>query len=236
MDKLYIVIPAYNEEENIEIVVREWHDVVIKINERSRILLIDDGSKDNTFTKLKELQKELPQLETVTKPNSGHGATVIYGYQYALVNGADYVFQTDSDGQTLSSDFWQFWENRKKYDFQIGSRKSRQDGIFRILVAKILRLILFLQFGSWIIDANTPFRLMSAQSLTDLLPKIPNDHNLANVLLTVLYTKTKKKMRYVPITFRPRQGGVNSINIRKIIKIGWKAVKDFYQLKGEIEK
>jgi len=235
MDKLYIVIPAYNEEENIEIVVREWHDVVIKINERSRILLIDDGSKDNTFTKLKELQKELPQLETVTKPNSGHGATVIYGYQYALVNGADYVFQTDSDGQTLSSDFWQFWENRKKYDFQIGSRKSRQDGIFRILVAKILRLILFLQFGSWIIDANTPFRLMSAQSLTDLLPKIPNDHNLANVLLTVLYTKTKKKIRYVPITFRPRQGGINSINFRKIARIGIKAVKDFYQLKGEIK-
>jgi len=236
MNKLYIVIPAYNEEENIEIVVREWHDVVIKINEQSRVAVIDDGSKDSTYTKLQEFQKELPQLDVVTKPNSGHGATVLYGYRYALKNGADYVFQTDSDGQTLPSEFWQFWENRECYDIQIGFRKNRQDGISRILVTKTLRLILFLQFGLWITDANTPFRLMSAQSLTELLPKIPKDHNLANVLLTVLFTKAKKKMRYIPITFRPRQGGVNSINLRKIVRIGIKAVKDFYQLKGAIEK
>ena len=234
MDNLYIIMPAYNEEENIETVAREWHNIAVKIGEQSRLVIIDDGSKDNTFPKLRELQKELPQLSALTKPNGGHGATVLYGYRPALKNGADYVFQTDSDGQTLPSEFWQFWENRGGNDFQIGFRKGRKDGFSRILVTKTLRFVLFLQFGIWITDANTPFRLMSAHSLKELLPRIPEDHNLSNVLLTVLYHKNKKKIKYYPITFRPRQGGVNSINLKKITKIGWKAVKDFASLRKSL--
>jgi len=228
IDKLYIVIPAYNEEENIETVAREWHDVTARINEQCRIVIIDDGSKDGTYTKLQELQKELPQLEAITKSNGGHGATLLYGYHHVLINEADYVFQTDSDGQTLPSEFWQFWDNRKNYDIQIGFRKNRQDGISRIFISKALQLILFLQFGIWITDANTPFRLMSSDTLSEMLPYIPEDHNLSNVLLTVLYHKKQKKVKYYPITFRPRQGGVNSINFKKIVKIGWKAIKDFF--------
>jgi glycosyltransferase involved in cell wall biosynthesis len=234
MNKLYIIIPAYNEEENIETVVREWHDVVVKVNKHSRIAVIDDGSKDSTYIKLKELQKELSQLEAITKPNSGHGATILYGYRHALVEGADYVFQTDSDGQTLPSEFWQFWEDRGKYDIQIGFRKGRQDGFSRIIVTKTLKLILFLQFGIWITDANTPFRLMSLKTLSEMLRRIPENHNLSNVLLTVLYHKEKKKVNYYPITFRPRQGGTNSINLSKIIKIGWKAIKDFASLRSSL--
>lgn len=50
-------------------------------------------------------QDRYPQLIGITKPNSGHGATVLYAYKYAIQNGADYVFQTDSDGQTLTEEF-----------------------------------------------------------------------------------------------------------------------------------
>jgi len=231
MDKLYIVIPAYNEEENIETVANEWHDVVAEIGKESHLVIIDDGSKDSTYSKLQELKNDLPQLEALTKPNGGHGATLLYGYRYALDNGADYVFQTDSDGQTLPSEFGQFWENRKDYDFQIGNRKGRKDGFSRVIVTKVLKIVLLLQFGMNIKDANTPYRLMSADSLREILPNIPENHNLSNVLLTVYYHKNKKKIKYHPITFRPRQGGENSINFRKITKIGLKAIKDFSSLK-----
>jgi len=231
MDKLFIIIPAYNEEATIEVVAREWHNVVCGVNEQSCLVIIDDGSRDSTYIKLKELQTELPQLETITKQNGGHGATVLFGYRYALDRGADYVFQTDSDGQTLPSEFWQFWENRNKYDLQIGYRKGRQDGFSRIIVTKVLRIVLFLQFRMWIKDANTPFRLMSAESLREIIPAIPENHNLANVLLTVIYHKKKNSIMFYQITFRPRQGGVNSINFSKITRIGWKAAKDFGNLR-----
>jgi glycosyltransferase involved in cell wall biosynthesis len=236
VDKLYIVIPAYNEEENIEAVAREWHDVVVKANDQSRIAIIDDGSKDCTYAKLQELQKELPQLEAITKPNGGHGATVLYGYQHALENGADYIFQTDSDGQTIADEFWQFWESREQYDAQIGYRKNRKDGFSRIIVTKTLKITLFICFGLWVTDANTPFRLMSRNTLEKLLPHIPKDYNLANVLLTVLLEKTKARMRYLQITFRPRQGGVNSINLKRIFKIGRQAVRDFISLRRAVKK
>ena len=101
MDKLYIVVPAYNEEENIETVVGDWYPVVEKVGGESRLVIIDDGSKDTTYQKMQELAKTRPMFLPVSKQNEGHGATVLYGYQYALKEGADYVFQTDSDGQTL---------------------------------------------------------------------------------------------------------------------------------------
>ena len=55
MDKLYIVIPAYNEEENIEDVIAGWHKVIEKMSKDSRLVIIDDGSKDNTFSIMKKL-------------------------------------------------------------------------------------------------------------------------------------------------------------------------------------
>ena len=107
MDKLYIVIPAYNEQDNIEQVINDWYPVIEKHNGngQSHLIVIDDGSKDSTYEKLKQCTKTRPLLIPITKPNGGHGATVLYGYKYALKNGADYIFQTDSDGQTLPEEF-----------------------------------------------------------------------------------------------------------------------------------
>lgn len=236
MDKLYIVIPAYNEEENIGSVAREWHEVVKNIGPESRLVIIDDGSKDSTYQKLTELSEELPQLTPVTKPNGGHGATVLYGYNYALENGADYIFQTDSDGQTLASEFPQFWEARKDYVAQIGHRDHRQDGFSRVFVTKTLKLVLFMIFGLKITDANTPYRLMNRAVLEKYIPEIPENFNLSNVMLTVLMVNGKENIRFLPITFRPRQGGVNSINFKRIVKIGKQAVKDFRVIKKKMKK
>lgn len=233
MDKLYIVIPAYNESENIKQVIEDWYPVVEKYNGNgeSRLVIINDGSKDNTYEIMCGLAKSRPLFRPVTKPNGGHGVTVLYGYRYALENGADYIFQTDSDGQTRPEEFHQFWENRKKYSAVIGYRNHREDGFSRIIVTKTLKLVLRLIFGLNVTDANTPFRLMSRDILEEYLTDIPDDFNLSNVMLTVLFLYNKEKVVFIPITFRPRQGGVNSINLPKIMKIGIKAVKDFRLIK-----
>ena len=233
MDKLYIVMPAYNEEANIEAVVSQWHPLVEKIGSDSRLVVMDDGSKDHTYEKLKDLQKKFPQLVGVTKENEGHGATVLRAYHYAVDHGADYVFQTDSDGQTLPEEFWPLWENRQRGGLLIGQRKGREDGISRVFVTRVLRLVLFAVFRVWVKDSNTPFRLMKASELEQVLKKIPEGFNLSNVIMTVIYEK-ENKVTYYPITFRPRQGGVNSINLRKISRIGWQAVKDFRRIRKEL--
>lgn len=232
---LYIVMPAYNEAANIRQVIRDWYPIVEKFGgEDSRLVIFDDGSKDETFSIMLDEKKSRPLFEPITKPNSGHGATVLAAYRYAIDKNADFIFQTDSDGQTLPAEFEKFWALRDSFDMVIGDRNSRQDGFARIFVTRTLRLILRLVFGVGIVDANTPFRLLNADTLKKYIGKIPDGYNLSNVLLSVIYAKHNLRVKFLPITFRPRQGGKNSINMRRIFSIGWQALKDFIKLSKEI--
>lgn len=232
-ERLFIVIPAYNEEETIEFVVAQWHSVVECLKNNSRILVVNDGSKDHTQEKLLDLQKRYSCLEVVEKVNEGHGAAILYGYRYAIQSGADYIFQTDSDGQTIPDEFWTLWKEREKCGLLIGNRKKRQDGWQRIIVTRVLRMILQMIFKCNVQDANTPFRLMRAEELKLVLKEIPERYFLANVLMTVIYTKRNMGVYYYPITFLPRQGGKNSINMRRIADIGKHAMIDFWKMRKQ---
>lgn len=236
MDKLYIVIPAYNEEDNIESVINDWYPVVEKIGNGSRLLIIDDGSRDSTYSIMKGQVKNREAFLPITKPNSGHGATILYGYKYAIDKRADYVFQTDSDGQTIPEEFWSFWKKRQDWDMVIGHRRGRQDGLSRVFVTKTLKLVLWLCFGVKIKDANTPFRLMKASVLKEELGLVPEGYNLSNVLISVIYARKELKVLYRPITFRPRQGGKNSINMKRIFAIGKQAIHDFRRINQVLKK
>lgn len=238
MEKLFIVIPVYNEEANIKSVIEEWYPVIEKHNGNgeSRLVLIDDGSKDNTYSIIQECAKKYPLIKAITKQNEGHGATILHGYNDAIENGADYIFQTDSDGQTLPSEFEQFWNCKEQHEMVIGHRSKREDGFSRYFVTKVLKVTLKLCFGVTVIDANTPFRLMKADVLKENLKLVPEKFNLSNVIISVIYAKKKYNVKYIPITFRQRQGGVNSINLKKICKIGRQAIKDFKEINKTLKE
>ena len=239
MSKIYFVMPAYNEAENIENTIQQWYPVVKKLadeGEESRLAIANDGSKDNTFAIMQGLKEKYPLFEPLDKPNSGHGATVLYLYRHAIKNGADFIFQTDSDGQTNPDEFWQMWENREEYDFQIGYRKGREDGGSRIFVTKTLRLVVWMMFHVWVTDANTPFRLMATDKLQPIMDVIPADYFLCNVAISAIAVKWHYKIGWYTITFRPRQGGVNSINMKRIFKIGWKALSDFMTINKKLKR
>lgn len=233
-NKIYIVIPAYNEEENIEETIKQWHAVVEKIGSDSRLVIFNDGSKDETHDIMLSLKDKYLQFIPINKPNSGHGATIMFAYHYAVNADADYIFQTDCDGQTNPEEFWDFWEKRNEYDFIIGCRKKRKDGFIRIVVTYILKLLILLVFGENIKDPNTPFRLMNSKKLKPILEIIPDDFFLSNVIISLLFIKKKENYLWLPISFKNRQGGVNSINIKRIIKIGYKAIADFYIIKQKL--
>ena len=139
----------------------------------------------------------------------------------ALQNGAKLVYAVDVGTNQL------VWKLRNDYDMVIGHRNKREDGISRVFVTKVLKLVIKVAFKESVVDANTPFRLMNRVSLEDCMSLIPEDFNLSNVVLSVVYQKKNYKVKYLPVTFRPRQGGVNSINLKKISGIGKKALKDF---------
>ena len=231
MDTLFIVMPAYNEESNIEAVVKQWYSVLSNKNASSRLVIADSGSIDNTHDILRKLQMEYTQLEILSDTAKQHGPKVIALYDYAITHGADYIFQTDSDGQTNPDEFEDFWDLRLKYDGIFGHRNVRGDGKSRAFVEKVVCILLRLYFGVKIPDANAPFRLMKTDIVKKYLYKLPTEYDLPNIMMTTYFVYYGESFTFKKISFKPRQGGKNSINISKIIKTGWKALGDFNMLR-----
>ena len=231
MDSLYIVMPAYNEEETIEDVVLQWYPVLEGKSEQSRLVIADSGSTDKTHDILLKLRENHPKLVILEKTLKQHGPKLIALYKYAISQGADYIFQTDSDGQTNPVEFEAFWELRKNYDAILGHRAVRGDGASRAFVEKVVCLLLRLYYGVNVPDANAPFRLMRSSVVDKYIVRFQPDYNLPNIMLTTFYSFYGEKLCFREITFKPRQGGANSINIPKIVKIGWHALGDFAKFK-----
>lgn len=238
MDSLYIVIPAYNESENIEKTSKEWYAIVEQHNSSgtSRLVIIDDGSSDNTYEILQKLSENMPLLIPVKKENGGHGDTVLFGYRYSLDSGADFIFQTDSDGQTNPAEFEAFWKIRNEYEAVFGYRAKRGDGVIRHFVEKALCLILKFKFKVSLPDANAPFRLMSSSYVKRYIDIMPKHYNLPNVIFTVMGVYYKEPVKFKEISFKPRQGGRNSINLKRIFKIGYQALADFVEIKRNADR
>lgn len=233
---LYIVMPAYNEKDNIEQTLDAWYSVIKKhsANGKSRLVVVDDGSKDDTYKIMKKYAKTHPLFKPLTKTNGGHGPAVIFAYKYALENKADWIFQTDSDGQTNPEEFEAFWEDRKKYDAIFGHRNERGDGKSRAMVEKVVCRLVKHYFGVKVPDANAPFRLMKAKKLSEYVAKLDPNYNLPNIMITTYFVYYGNKVEFKKISFKPREKGVNSINVKKIIKIGRDSLKDFRKLKKEL--
>ena len=227
MDSLYIVMPAYNEEANIEATVRAWYPLIEDKAEKSRLIVTDSESTDGTHDILTRLQQEFPKLVILSDTLKQHGPKLIALYKYAISNGIDYVFQTDSDGQTNPDEFDAFWQDRDKYDGQFGNRTVRGDGQSRAFVEKVVCILLRMYFGVSIPDANAPFRLMKVSAVERYIERFHEDYNLPNIMITTFFVHYGEHVLFREISFSPRTAGKNSINISKIVKIGIQALRDF---------
>ncbi len=237
MSDLYIIIPAYNEEENIEGVIDSWYPIIEKYgsSDNSRLVIINDGSKDNTYEAAKKKEEKYPLLTVLTKENSGHASTCMYGYRYALDQGAGLIFQTDSDGQTLPSDFDPFIREIECCDVVMGVRHKRGDGFGRLVISRVLSMVVKSIFHVTVPDSNVPFRLMKRDALKKALLYVPTDYLLAQVVLSVVFQKLHMNVHYLPISFVSREQGNSMYNISKFFGIGFNALKEFTSINRDID-
>jgi glycosyltransferase involved in cell wall biosynthesis len=233
--ELALVMPIYNEASNIASVVREWFDSVENIESDFVLFAINDGSRDETASVLKQLAVEFgPRLRLVNKSNSGHGRSCREGYELALAAGARWIFQIDSDGQCDPKFFKEFYAARSTYDCIFGYRRTRDDGLFRLMIARCYRLLLWIMTGAFMPDANVPYRLIRANRLRSALERIPAEIDLQNIALSIsLKREPDLRWKDVPIHFRARRGGENSINCQKIAKMGLRFLGDFRRIAHE---
>lgn len=222
---LTIVLPAYNEELCIADVVGEWLAVAGRVG-GARVMVVDDGSRDNTRHILNGLLQRHPELAVVHQQNGGHGAAIQLGYRMALDHQSEWIFQTDSDGQTSAADFEAFWQARGQAPFQIGYRGSRRDPLVRVLLSRFHVWVIDLLFQTPIPDPNVPFRLMRADLVRSYLELIPAGTFAPNVLLSVLAFR-HGHLRVRPIRHAARASGETSVKGARLLKLGLRSFREY---------
>jgi glycosyltransferase involved in cell wall biosynthesis len=189
---LAVVIPVYNEEENLAALLEDWQPVFRATGASYRVILIDDGSTDKSPEILKSRQKKDDALSVHTQRNTGHGPSILAGYRMAL--DAEWVFQIDSDHQLDTRAFGELWSSRNQYDLLLAERKEKNAGFSRRYVSFISRWIVHTLFGRTVNDVNTPYRLMRSEPLRQALEKIPADSFAPNILLTAWFIAKKRRI------------------------------------------
>lgn len=231
--ELAVVMPIYNEAPNIETVLGEWMGCFGLLDVPYRVLALNDGSCDSTAAVLNTLQNcHSAQMRVINKSNSGHGQTCRAGYEMAIEESAPWIFQIDSDGQCDPQFFPQFWNSRNQHDCIFGERKTRDDGMARVFVSFCCRILVWIWTGAYLQDPNVPYRLMRRDALQRALRIIPPDLDVQNIALS-LALKRDPTVRWhlIPIHFRDRQGGTNSIDLRKIVSMGWQMLRDLKRVR-----
>jgi polyprenyl-phospho-N-acetylgalactosaminyl synthase len=157
--KTFVVIPAFNEEKAIGIVLDK-----LKRAGYSNVVVVDDGSKDKTFEIAK---KKCYALEHTF--NRGQGAALKTGIDFALSKGAEIIVTFDADGQFLVEDIKRIVEPvlTKKVDVVLGSRflgKAVNMPFSKKLVLKLGIFVVFLLYGINVTDSQSGFRAMSKKA------------------------------------------------------------------------
>lgn len=189
---LAIVIPVYNEGKILNALLRDWQPIFRATGAPYKIILVDDGSTDDSLTLLLSMQKTDPTLVVHTQKNAGHGPAILKGYRLAL--DAEWIFHIDSDHQLTTEAFPRLWENRDRYDLLIAQRLEKNATKGRQRISAVSGTIVRLLFGAGIIDVNCPYRLMRSERVRLALEKIPGNSFAPNILLTAWFVRKKNRM------------------------------------------
>jgi glycosyltransferase involved in cell wall biosynthesis len=207
ISELSIFFPFWNEEENIQKVVRDAIPVASNIASKWEILIIDDGSSDKTLIKAKELEKENENIRTIFHtPNRGYGAALKEGFENSKYN---CVVFTDGDGQFDFSEIEKFIDEIEKSDIVIGFRKKRRDNFVRHILMNMLKIWDFIFFGFKFKDIDCGFKMFKKEALQEIMPLRSEGAMITTEILAKAKRK-KLKIKEVEVTHFARQFGDQS--------------------------
>ncbi|MDN4593458.1 glycosyltransferase family 2 protein [Polycladomyces subterraneus] len=234
---LYVVIPAWNEEESVGTVIRKVPrhfrpDVEV------RVLLVDDGSTDGTVAAAKGAGAD----EILSFPrNRGLGAAVREGLKEAWRRGADVAVMIDADDEYPADEIPQVVEPilNGDADYVMGSRFKgtiRGMRLHRRLGNYVFTLLQSLLLGRWIYDGQSGFRAFSRDVLRDM--EIIHDYNYAQVM-TLNIVRQGYRMMEVPITYKVRETGESFIRgwtyLTRVVPAIWREMRRPVKQRNERE-
>jgi glycosyltransferase involved in cell wall biosynthesis len=200
-------MPAYNEAETIETVLREVHKT-IATPMRSSILICEDGSTDGTRDVLARLARELPVDVVSDERRMGYAGGVKRGL---LLAPGDSVFFCDSDGQYDPQDFWKLVADLPDSDMVIGCKVRREEPFHRTVLAWGFHVLVRTLFGIRLRDIDCGFRIIRRSYVNAVTPTVASLPYSFWAEFTILGALRGFRIKEVPISHRNRLVGGTSI-------------------------
>lgn len=219
---LSIVVPVYNEEENVRPLFEKIQTVCEALGEVYEVLFVDDGSRDETFAVLSELREQFPQLAVIRfKKNAGQTAAMAAGFEYAR---GQRIVSMDGDLQNDPSDIPKLLEKLDEgYDLVCGWRKDRQD---KFLTRRVPSIV-----ANWIIGKVTGVPIhdngCSLKAYRASVIKQVSLYGEMHRFIPAMSTVAGARIAEIVVTHHPRRFGESKYGLGRI----WRVALDIVAFK-----
>jgi len=224
MTKYSVLLPTYNERENLPIIVWLLNDTFTKNNIDYEIIIIDDASPDGTLEVAKKLQQIYGENHIVLRPRSGKlglGTAYVYGIESAT---GEFIILMDADMSHHPKYIPEFIKLQKKYNYDIvtGTRYSLGGGVYgwdlrRKLTSRVANYIADLLLNPGVSDLTGSFRLYKKNVLRKLIDATISKGYVFQMEMMVRARQFNFSIGEVPIAFVDRVYGESKLGTNEII-------------------
>jgi len=228
MSKALVIVPTYNEKENIDRIIPEILDQDPSID----ILIVDDNSPDGTGKIADKLSSENKRILVLHREKkSGLGTAYLLGFKYALENGYDYIFEMDADFSHDPAYLPQFLEAIKDADLVLGSRYISGVNVINWPMSRLLLSYYANVYSRWVTglpvkDATGGFKCFKRKVLEQIdLDKVHSEGYSFQIEMSFRAWKRGFKIKEIPIVFWDRRAGTSKMSkkiVREAIWMVWK--------------
>jgi len=218
------VMPARDEQENVESAVGEVKSVLSRLADRFEVIVVDDGSKDRTGEMVQRLASEDPRVRLVRHETSrGYGAALASGLYAAQMR---YIFFTDADRQFLVAELEKLTVHLAQSRMVVGFRAQRQDPWLRRVYGRLFTMKVNLLFGLNARDVNCAFKVFERSIIED--HRFMSKGALINAeLLAVAKSKGVEPIQ-VAVSHFPRKAGQQTGGSARVILRAMKELVKLY--------
>ena len=228
MEKILVILPTYNEKDNIRKIISE----ILKEGDNVEVLVIDDNSPDGTGDIVSDIIKNNSRVHLLTRPGKlGLGTAYVEGFKYALSHDYELIFEMDADFSHDPKEIPRFLEEIKDSDVVVGSRYISGVNVVnwpmsRLLLSWLANLYTRIVAGMPLKDATSGFKCIKRKVLEDInLEHIQSDGYSFQIEIHYRVWRKGFKIKEIPIIFIDRRIGVSKMNtgiINEAALLVWK--------------
>lgn len=211
--RLSVLMPAYNEAENIGAAAADVVEQVFSRVPDAELLIVDDGSRDDTGTVADAWAGRDARIRVIRQANAGHGPALVNGARAAR---GDYCLLLDSDRQIGLMNFGETWQLVHGQDAVLGVRSARSDPMHRLLLTALLRMGLALALRVRSPDANVPYKLLRRDLLLEAIGAMPDQPLVPSILLTLYLKRRGARVVEQEVPQFARSAGKSTLNLRRL--------------------